>query len=313
MGIEFNPQNFDAKKIFNKLDAADGKKDGKINKSIWNEFAAAAEGNTIKNYIEEENAIKAIERYLAKANDEVKGKVADFLNNPEMAAEGNKATEEAPVQNDNASTSKPVETENYEGYSFSKQDLPSQYGSNRLESQITYWHPTTTEDERKQALNFYGPNGRTYVKALKDIEDLIESVKDRIEREEESLPIDSLSMADAMRNTARIERGVAYETINRLYQDEKDRAENKAAVDTQYESYLEDISDWEIKAIINKMTDEELEIYNSAMADMQEIENKYPNVKTCLDDLVGEHENREKYTDPAMAKWASEHFPQTKY
>ena len=268
MGIEFNPQNFNAKEIFNELDAADGKKDGKINKSIWNEFAAAAEGNTIKNYIEEENAIKAIERYLAKANDEVKGKVADFLNNPEMAAEGNKATEEAPVQNDNASTSKPVETENYEGYSFSKQDLPSQYGSNRLESQITYWHPTTTEDERKQALNFYGPNGRTYVKALKDIEDLIESVKDRIEREEESLPIDSLSMADAMRNTARIERGVAYETINRLYQDEKDRAENKAAVDTQYESYLEDISDWEIKAIINKMTDEELEIYNSAMADM---------------------------------------------
>ena len=82
MGIEFNPQNFDAKEIFNALDAADGKKDGKINKSIWNEFAAAAEGNTIKNYIEEENAIKAIERYLAKANDEVKGKVADYLNNP---------------------------------------------------------------------------------------------------------------------------------------------------------------------------------------------------------------------------------------
>lgn len=314
MGIEFNPQNFDTKEIFNALDAADGKKDGKINKSIWNEFAAAAEGNTIKNYIEEENAIKAIERYLAKANDEVKGKVADFLNNPEMAAEGNKVAEEAPVQkNDNASTSKPEETENYEGYSFGKEDLPPQYGSNRLRPPITYRHTTTTEQERKEALSFQGPNGRTYVQAMKVIKELKDSVENRIKREEESLPIDSLSMADAMRNTARIERGVAYETINRLYQDEKDRAENKAAVDTQYESYLEDISDWEIKAIINKMTDEELEIYNSAMADMQEIENKYPNVKTCLDDLVGEHENREKYTDPAMAKWASEHFPQTEY
>jgi Na+-transporting NADH:ubiquinone oxidoreductase subunit NqrE len=45
MGINFDPTNLNAAEIYAKLDAADGKAgDKKINWSIWNQFAAAADG-----------------------------------------------------------------------------------------------------------------------------------------------------------------------------------------------------------------------------------------------------------------------------
>ena len=55
-----------AEKMFQILDAKDGNADGKIEKSIWNQFAqnSDVEGNEIKNYIVKENAIKAIVRYM---------------------------------------------------------------------------------------------------------------------------------------------------------------------------------------------------------------------------------------------------------
>ena len=60
-----NLKNY-AAELFDKLDAKDGKMDGKVNNSVWNEFAEneQTQGNTIKNYIERDNGIKAIVRYI---------------------------------------------------------------------------------------------------------------------------------------------------------------------------------------------------------------------------------------------------------
>ena len=46
-----------AGQIAQKLDAADGTKDGKINASIWNEFAQEHGGKTINESIEEYNLL----------------------------------------------------------------------------------------------------------------------------------------------------------------------------------------------------------------------------------------------------------------
>ena len=55
-----------AGQIFDKLDAQDGKKDGTINKSIWNAMANEHGGKEIKNSIKKENAVKSIVTYLKR-------------------------------------------------------------------------------------------------------------------------------------------------------------------------------------------------------------------------------------------------------
>ena len=55
------------------LDAKDGKVDGKISASVWNEFVKDKGGKTIKNFINSTNAEKSISTYLAK-NSKISGK-----------------------------------------------------------------------------------------------------------------------------------------------------------------------------------------------------------------------------------------------
>ena len=62
-----------AGQLAQQLDAADGKKDGKISASVWNGFVRGKGGKTIKNYIEVGNATSSISSYLMK-NSKTSGK-----------------------------------------------------------------------------------------------------------------------------------------------------------------------------------------------------------------------------------------------
>lgn len=82
MGAEFNIINLSAEAIFAKLDEMDNKKDGFIQKNIWDGFASLAKGNTIDFRIARENAIKSINKYLERSetNPEIKEKMCNYLN-----------------------------------------------------------------------------------------------------------------------------------------------------------------------------------------------------------------------------------------
>ena len=56
------------KQLAKELDAADGKQDGKISASVWNGFIqkTGSKGNSIKNFINLENAAKSFEYYDSK-------------------------------------------------------------------------------------------------------------------------------------------------------------------------------------------------------------------------------------------------------
>ena len=62
-GFNVGAGAFNARNVANELDAADGKKDGKIQKDIWNAYAAARGGNSIKNFIDVNSAIRSINAY----------------------------------------------------------------------------------------------------------------------------------------------------------------------------------------------------------------------------------------------------------
>ena len=81
MGIELNKMNIslNADAIFEKLDSKDGNSDRKIEASIWNKFAEVTGGNTIKEYIEEPNAMKSINTYLKRGGEAVQKKIAEFF------------------------------------------------------------------------------------------------------------------------------------------------------------------------------------------------------------------------------------------
>ncbi len=63
------------------LDAKDGKSDGKISASIWNEFVADKGGKTIQNSINLDNAIKSISTYLARNAESMKENVNNLASN----------------------------------------------------------------------------------------------------------------------------------------------------------------------------------------------------------------------------------------
>lgn len=69
-----------------KLDAADGKKDGKINASIWNEFVADKGGKTIKESIDVVAAMNSITTYAVK-NAATAGKAVNDLAKEWLGAE----------------------------------------------------------------------------------------------------------------------------------------------------------------------------------------------------------------------------------
>lgn len=67
-----------AGKIAQKLDAADGSKDGKINASIWNEFVADKGGKTIKESIDVVSAMNSITTYVVKNASKAEKAVNDL-------------------------------------------------------------------------------------------------------------------------------------------------------------------------------------------------------------------------------------------
>lgn len=66
--INFNPNP--ASVLARSLDAKDGKQDGKINASVWNDFVKDKGGKTIKYSISVENAQKSISTYLSRNSKE---------------------------------------------------------------------------------------------------------------------------------------------------------------------------------------------------------------------------------------------------
>ncbi|MBO7313002.1 MAG: hypothetical protein J6U48_02100, partial [Alistipes sp.] len=59
-------KNKNSFEIFDELDIKDGKKDGIIKATAWNEFAKQVGGKTIQYAITKENALKSINKYLNK-------------------------------------------------------------------------------------------------------------------------------------------------------------------------------------------------------------------------------------------------------
>ena len=57
-----------ARFIFNNLDTADGNVDKKISASVWNEFVKTSGGNTVKDFIDEDSAMKSIMTYLKRSD-----------------------------------------------------------------------------------------------------------------------------------------------------------------------------------------------------------------------------------------------------
>ena len=88
-----------AGQIAQKLDAADGTKDGKINASIWNEFAQEHGGKTIKESIDVETAMNSITTYVVKgagkAGKAVNDLAQEWLNKDYAPASGSGS---APVE-----------------------------------------------------------------------------------------------------------------------------------------------------------------------------------------------------------------------
>lgn len=68
-----------ANAVFQTLDAKDGKADGKISASIWNDFADKVGGKHINEYITEQNAIKSINAYIKRGGEIVKQAIYDYL------------------------------------------------------------------------------------------------------------------------------------------------------------------------------------------------------------------------------------------
>lgn len=105
MNIGPSGNNLNVNEIFAKLDAMDGGgADGKIEASIWNAFADVAGGKHIKNFINKDNAIKSISAYIARASEDVKNKISDFVKNSNASSTNNTSA------TGNCSTTNTIET-----------------------------------------------------------------------------------------------------------------------------------------------------------------------------------------------------------
>ena len=278
MGIEFNPKNLNAAEIFDKLDAADGKKNGKIDKSIWNAFAEAAGGNKIKNFIEEKNAVASIGRYLAKASDDVKQRICDYLGNVNtVKSEGVtedsvnpslSSQEETKLAKINSGYRQCIEnikkraskTETLEDYGFTGDDLSggaislNHFGYDSNGEFVDKFKPSTTEAERKVALKAKGSHGYSYVKAKAVVRD----VKNKFKKEWKKL-----SFANEIAYADRV-GGVDPERV------------------AQYKREL-----WE-KRVFPEMSSKypaDAAKYKAAMEDIKQLEEKYPKIGQCYEDL----------------------------
>ena len=288
---KINPNSLNAADIFAKLDAADGQANGRIDKSVWNAFAEAAGGNQIKNYIEKDNAINAIGRYLANASEEVKENVSSFLDNVKIqeskSGETDKAQDSAPAageQSEGETISVPLRLEDgstinltFDKAKFEKEvnrrtKIMEGYDNDweEIRAFFSYGEPldtyirtiTTTDEERREALNFKGDNGYNYVEASIRVKAL-ERKYINAWRSEKS-PEDGIS-----KHNNSILWMIACEARNNPL-----REQNRAAI-------------WN-GIIFPMMSPDDRANYEAAMADLKQIQAKYPNVETCIRDLKSE-------------------------
>jgi hypothetical protein len=88
MGID-KINNTLAGQIAQKLDAADGKKDGKISASVWNDFVKDKGGKQIKNFISVESAMQSINTYATRnANKSQEGQKSNDIKKKWLAEFG---------------------------------------------------------------------------------------------------------------------------------------------------------------------------------------------------------------------------------
>jgi len=81
-----NLQNTDAGLKAQELDAADGKKDGKISASVWNKYAKEHGGKTVKTEISVVDAMNSITKYSVEEQIEAKKAEAKELKEAETEA-----------------------------------------------------------------------------------------------------------------------------------------------------------------------------------------------------------------------------------
>lgn len=305
-GIEFNASNLNgkAKEIFEKLDAADGKSDGKINKDIWNTFAETAGGNKIKNYIEQENGIKAIGRYLSNASEQTMDKVGDYMNSlndtnagtksSSISAEGDKYAPEGQKcvggyqREDGTWQYWYVDKEKWEAKRAAENSVMEGY-ENQTELRKIVDKPhyneqpvSTTDAQRKEALNYKTESGRTYAEARNIYNEIRSSVEKTVLMEQGKmgkLSFINMTIDDLERNISKAKRILQNGTGS-----ERELAYTKTWL-AKWEKELEQVKQRKENEILSNMSDSQREEYLSAQKDMEEIQNRYPNVETCLQDL----------------------------
>ena len=183
-----------AGKIAQKLDAADGTKDGKIEKSIWDAFAQEHGGKTIKEFIDVESAMKSITTYVVK-NAKTAGKAVNDLAKEWLNKDYAPAAESATGATEGASAAdKPEETGATQGAasgsespkdSSAKEAKAKEMGLRATYNDNFYYSETEKEhykwDSNKQTFIKY-PNiayiaeDGTYRRAYKNSEGSIRSI-----------------------------------------------------------------------------------------------------------------------------------------
>ena len=89
-----------AGQLAQKLDAMDGKKDGKISASVWNSFVKGKGGKEIKNYIETGNAMNSVMTYGMKNAKKSGSNVNDLMKDWGQGLENVQTTEQnKPAEN----------------------------------------------------------------------------------------------------------------------------------------------------------------------------------------------------------------------
>lgn len=298
MGINFDPKNLNAVEIFARLDAADGDADDKIKRSVWDQFAEVAEGNNIQNYIEKDNAIAAIERYLQKLNNSAKEKVAEFLNKDiEVKQENiNKGTKKGNTAVQTFNTGDPKLDKELEAAvrkgktsprNQAKKALLDEYGTNREQLlgdirgiiDVDTYELKTTKAERKKALKAKGSKGYTYVQAMAIKRDFEEEAINRWREKKKAGDGQSRNS-----NAGLWRLGVSMQLHEASYLENAD-----PEIAAKYRNQADANRQYVIEKAKDLMPDEEVAKYEAAMADINELESKYTNIKDCYKDLQMEY------------------------
>lgn len=165
-----NLKNY-AAELFDKLDAKDGKVDGKVQNSVWNEFAEneQTQGNNVKNFIERENGIKAIVRYMKtqceKLGVDLENYVKPVFENVVDGIKGEPTTDPNPPAKD---PNPPAKDQNPPAKSVKVPDYSQEKALAGLEIIDTESGGTRTYDENGFVIEIRDSNGNLTQEFLRD-------------------------------------------------------------------------------------------------------------------------------------------------